>query len=60
MECVGLNNYPNATVDEYGPVSGADAMKDEILKRGPIACGLNANPLVEYHGGIFDDPTASK
>lgn len=30
-------------------------MKAEIYARGPIACGINANPITDYHGGIFDN-----
>jgi len=57
--CVGLKEYPNATIKDYGSVKGETNMKNEILKRGPIACGVNANPILNYNGGIFDDDTAS-
>jgi len=30
-------------------------MKAEIYKRGPIAVGVNAKPLLEYVGGVFND-----
>lgn len=59
-KCVGVKHFPNATIDEYGTVSGADAMKSEIYERGPIACGVNADPLTEYTKGIYDDPTSSR
>lgn len=29
----------------------------EIYLRGPIACGVVANNLLDYKGGIFDDKT---
>merc|ERR1711988_941918 len=37
--CGGIDKYPNATIKEYGSVSGAEAMAKEIFARGPIACG---------------------
>jgi hypothetical protein len=30
----------------------------QIYKRGPIACGVNAEPMVKYMGGIFNDTNA--
>merc|ERR1711879_478664 len=53
--CTGLKSYPNATIDEYGSISGQDAMMKEIYHRGPIACGIDANPLRDYTGGIAMD-----
>jgi len=35
-------------------------MMSEIYRRGPIAGTINAEPLVEYHGGIIDNPSGSK
>jgi cathepsin X len=46
--CNGLTKYPNATVNEYGSVTGADKMKAEIFARGPIAIGINAEPVLKY------------
>jgi len=57
-KCVGLVKYPNASIAEYGQVSGADKMAAEIYARGPIACGVNAGPIDQYTGGIFDDKSA--
>lgn len=54
--CTGLNHYPNITIADYGTVSGADAMMKEIYSRGPIACGIDANPILNYDGGIVDGP----
>jgi cathepsin X len=59
-KCTGLSTYPNATIAEYGSVDGADRIAAEIYARGPIACGVNAEPLVDYKGGIFDDASASQ
>jgi cathepsin X len=56
QKCVGLSHYPNATVAEYGHISGPAAMKKEIYSRGPIACTIAATPLHDYTGGIVTDP----
>merc|ERR1712196_721208 len=53
-KCVGLTHYPNVTVIDYGHVEGVDAIKQELKARGPLACGVNANPLREYENGIYD------
>jgi len=54
-KCVGLSTYPNATISEYGSISGADAMAKEIYARGPISCGIDAAPILKYQGGIVKD-----
>lgn len=51
-KCVPIMNYPNATISEYGEVSGADKMQAEILANGPISCGIDAASILEYTGGI--------
>jgi len=53
-KCTGLSQYPNATIGEYGPVQGADAMAAEIFARGPIACGIDAGPILKYTGGVVN------
>jgi cathepsin X len=35
-------------------------MKAEVFARGPITVYLNAEPIVDYKGGIFNDTTADK
>jgi len=55
-ECGPIRKYPNATVAEFGSVSGADKMAAEIYARGPIACGINALPILNYTGGIVSSP----
>ena len=52
-QCVGLSKFPNVTISEYGSISGADAMQKEIYARGPISCGVDAQPLLQYTGGIY-------
>lgn len=54
-ECVAIKQYPNATVAEYGSVSGAVNMMKEIYARGPIACGIDAAPTLDYTSGIATD-----
>lgn len=50
--CNPIELFPNATVAEYGPVAGASDMMAEIYHRGPIACALNAEPILDYPGGV--------
>merc|ERR1712151_295402 len=45
-------HYPNATIKEYGSISGPDAMKQEIHSRGPIACTIAADAIRDYETGI--------
>ena len=59
-KCVGIKRFPNASIIDHGRVRGVSNMKMEIFKNGPIAVGVNAEPLVEYKGGIFDDSSASR
>jgi len=53
--CAALDRYPNATVSDYGSISGQAAMQKEIFNRGPISCGVDALPLLKYTGGIMTD-----
>merc|ERR1711966_523639 len=49
--CGAIKNYPNATISEHGSIEGADNMAKEIMARGPIACGIDASPILKYTGG---------
>ena len=51
--CSGLNVYPNATISDYGSISGNSAMQNEIYHAGPIACGIDAMPLLNWESGII-------
>jgi cathepsin X len=51
-KCVGLAKYPSITISDYGTLSGADDMAKEIFKNGPIACGIDAGPILNYTTGI--------
>lgn len=53
VPCANIDQYPNATVTEYGTVSGEQEMMNEIFARGPIGCGVNAVPILNYTGGVF-------
>jgi len=53
--CGAIKNYPNATISEHGSIEGADNMAKEIMARGPIACGIDASPILKYTGGIFSE-----
>lgn len=53
--CVELSQYPNVTISEYGDATGQTQMMTEIYARGPISCGIDAAPILEYTGGIATD-----
>jgi len=54
-KCVGLSHYPNATISEHGSIKGKLAMMKEIYTRGPIACNVDANKILDYAGGIVTE-----
>lgn len=58
--CNGIQSFPNASVAQYGTLWGAEAVKKEIYARGPVACGVNANEILNYQGGVVDMPHKSK
>jgi cathepsin X len=60
--CTEIDIFPNATVAEYGMVDSGDveAIKAEIYVRGPVAATVNAEPIVEYKGGVFSDDSFSE
>lgn len=58
----GLCNVPESynvySVDTFGMVEGEKKMMNEIMKRGPIACGIAVPDALEnYTGGVFIDTT---
>jgi len=56
--CFNQDNYKVYHTDEYGKVSGEQAMMQEIYQRGPIACGIAVPDALEnYTSGIFEDKT---
>jgi len=51
-----VDYFPNVTIAEYGTYSfDVHAIKAEIYARGPVSAQLNAEPLVDYHGGVLED-----
>merc|ERR1739845_179987 len=53
--CTGLSHYPNISISDYGSISGTSAMQKEIYNRGPVACGIDAMPLLNYESGVVVD-----
>lgn len=52
--CTPITNPAKIMVGDYGSINGANNMKAEIWKRGPISCGIDATQQLEdYTGGIF-------
>lgn len=51
--CTAIKTFPNATVSDVGFLSGASNMMAEIFQNGPIACGVDADFLLEYQKGII-------
>ena len=51
--CTALSHYPNATVSAYGVVQGEADIMREVNAHGPVACSLDAEPLVSYTGGVL-------
>jgi len=58
-DCVGLNHYPNASISDYGSISGKQSMMQEIMSGGPISCGIDAEPLLNYEQGIVTESSWS-
>ena len=52
--CSAIEPYPMIQIGDYGSIRGAAAMQKEIYERGPISCGIDAQPIVNYTSGIAD------
>lgn len=60
-ECFVPDEYNVYRVEEFGELSGEEAMMQEIYQRGPIACGIAVpDSLEEYTGGIYEDTTGDQ
>jgi len=58
--CSPIIEYPHATILRYGAVRDSANMMAEIYNNGPIACGINAEEIVEYTGGVLNVPKKLK
>lgn len=58
--CAPIHFFPNASISQFGSVSGEDQMMSEIFARGPIACHIASTPLHHYTRGILDAPNATR
>jgi len=55
-KCFSLKNYTRFHVSQYGGVSGIDNIKAEIMKRGPVSCGImSTQKFDDYRGGIYTE-----
>jgi cathepsin X len=62
-QCYPIEQFPNATIAEYGTYSYyTDGFRNvvpkiqaEIYARGPVAAAINADPILNYKGGIVND-----
>ncbi|ETV72457.1 hypothetical protein H257_12577 [Aphanomyces astaci] len=55
-ECRVVPTFTSYYVSEYGHVRGADHIKAEIYKRGPVGCGMHVTDKFEaYAGGIYSE-----
>lgn len=59
-ECRAIHTFPNASVEKYGYVRGWKDMQKEIYEHGPISCGVNADAILNYTGGVIDSPHTSR
>jgi len=56
--CTEIDFFPNATVAEHGTYNlltfdRVHKIKAEIYSRGPVAAGINAEPILKYQGGVI-------
>lgn len=55
-ECYVPKSYNVYKIDEYAqlPSLNAEAIQNEIFARGPVACGINADPIHNWTGpGVY-------
>lgn len=55
--CSEIDYFPNSTIAEYGTYNlmswnHIHKIKSEIYSRGPVAAGINAEPILDYKGGV--------
>jgi cathepsin X len=49
--CSAVSTYPKVWIKEFGALSGVEAMKAEIVARGPIACQVDSGPISKWGFG---------
>lgn len=58
--CTAVTEFPNATVAEFGTHKNSVdpfVIQAEIYARGPVKASINAEPILNYTGGIiYDNP----
>jgi len=55
-DCHPVTNFKRYTVGDYGSARGADQIKAEVYKRGPVSCSIMATAGLEaYTGGIYSE-----
>jgi len=60
-KCVEIDHFPHATVKEYGMIKNdPHHIMSEIYMRGPVAATVNAEPILEYKGGVYSVTGESK
>jgi len=57
--CFAQKTYKKHQIAQYGSVTGESDYMAEIYARGPIAVGIDADPLLTYTGGILYDKTGA-
>lgn len=56
--CYVPDKYQEYKVHEFGEVSGADNIAQELFQRGPVSVSIEVTQaLIDYTGGIINDPT---
>jgi len=50
--CTALSQFPNATISAYGVVHGEENIMVEVYRNGPVACSIDAEPIITYAGGV--------
>lgn len=54
--CWAVTNFKRHYVSDHYSIRGADKMKAEIYKNGPISCGMDVTDAFElYEGGIYSE-----
>ena len=54
--CWAVTDWKHYYVSNYYSLSGADKMKAELYKNGPISCGISVTDAFEaYKGGIYSE-----